>query len=122
MYHEQYGCTSTHKSIHPRWGKSLGKQRARQGSVVGLTAPLLGKCAPPGAYLAPPGARQWLARKGARRRRGCKVRAHRRAPGGGAVNPTQLLTYGEIPPSLGGISSLGNTNTPKEDPHTTVHI
>ncbi|PLW25793.1 hypothetical protein PCANC_28551 [Puccinia coronata f. sp. avenae] len=34
----------------------------------------------------------------------------------------QLLAYGEIPPLLGGIGSLGNTNTPKEDPHTTIHI
>ncbi|PLW19438.1 hypothetical protein PCANC_06359 [Puccinia coronata f. sp. avenae] len=28
--------------------------------VVGLTVPLLGRCAPPGTYLAPPGAHQWL--------------------------------------------------------------
>ncbi|PLW52013.1 hypothetical protein PCASD_02099 [Puccinia coronata f. sp. avenae] len=86
---------------------TIGSYWAQREVGLGLTAPLVGKCAPPGAYLAPPGARQWLAQLTPQTGipgRGAlfagvrallvfsgKVRAGgagaRRAPGGGAVNP-----------------------------------
>ncbi|PLW58873.1 hypothetical protein PCANC_00371 [Puccinia coronata f. sp. avenae] len=88
--------TSAHGSVPVRIdGATFGKLRA-SGRLPGPSggAPMAGAIDPPTGYPRPGstfcgGARpSGFFRKGARRGRGCEARAHRRAPGGGAVNPS----------------------------------
>ncbi|PLW46646.1 hypothetical protein PCANC_14361 [Puccinia coronata f. sp. avenae] len=57
---DNYG-SRTHVTVMVQTCSTIGSYWAQREVGLGLTAPLVGKCAPPGVYLAPPGARQWLA-------------------------------------------------------------